>query len=317
MEEIIARKVLDKLSEIVPISKEKKSEMLERFSLIEDKYVIKDLAVKAYSNYRNNEPLYTRFLEIIMEINPSLCRSVDYMKEVLRKRFLNDIDGNMPLDDNHKLVNNTLVDMTSLFNMSDIDYYLVGALSSFIKTGQPLFRYHDDIDIMINEDDIPKASEIMKAMGYSFYDDRYPSTERVKELEEHPLPHIVLAQNPDNEFHVGFFVFRRNPDNSIVERVFSHKIVDNQVEVGILERAADLTGTNLRYDETPTEYLGTSFKTSSIEFVYSLKSFTRREKDITDMEVLQPFVDEEKLKELKNHPLKRESVKPKEEIKYY
>ena len=48
--------------------------------------------------------------------------------------------------------------------------------------------------------------------------------------------------------------------------------------------------------------LGTSFKTSSVESIYNLKSYTKRPKDITDIQKLQPYINRNKLEELKKNP---------------
>lgn len=72
---------------------------------------------------------------------------------------------------------------------------------------------------------------------------------------------------------------------------YSHRLENDIVVVDLLERKSTLTGTQLRYDETPTMYFGTSFKTSSVESVYKLKSYTKRPKDITDIKKLEPYID--------------------------
>ena len=48
--------------------------------------------------------------------------------------------------------------------------------------------------------------------------------------------------------------------------------------------------------------MGTTFRTSTIESVYGLKGYTRRPKDITDMQKLEPYIDKQKLEQLKQHP---------------
>ena len=157
---------------------------------------------------------------------------------------------------------------------------------------------------MINEEDISKVAEIIELSGYQFHDDRFPSLERYQEMEQNQPPHTVLAQNPNNEFHLGFFTFRREQDNSITMREYSHRLKDGEVVVDVLERQSDPIGTELRYDENPTEYMGSTFKTSTIESVYSLKGYTIRPKDITDMQKLEPFIDRQKLEALTQHPNK-------------
>lgn len=302
MNSIKLNNTIDKLSKIITVPEEKKRELIIKYSSLSESEVIKDLSQIAYRVLKNNEELYNYSLEVIRSINPQICPPVEEMKRRLSRMFSNEVDGNMSLDENHKLINEELVRFTTLLNQAEIDYYIVGALPCFLKTGQQLFRYHDDIDIMVNEEDIPKLDEIIQSTGYIFHDDRFPSLERLKEMEQNKPPHTVLAQNPNNEFHLGFFTFRREQDNSITMREYSHRLENGEVVVDVLERQSDPIGTELRYDEKPTEYMGTTFRTSTIESVYGLKGYTRRPKDITDMQKLEPYIDKQKLEQLKQHP---------------
>ena len=294
--------VINDLSRIIPVDEAKKKALFVKYSTMDDIEVIKELSQIVYRILGEKHELYDYALTIIRNINPEICPPVEKMKSILTKMFSNEVEGNMSLEENHKLVNETLVILTTLLNQYGIDYYIVGALPCFIKTGQQLFRYHDDIDILINEDDIPKVMEIVELIGYKFQDDRFPSLERVHEMERSKPPHTVLAQNPNNEFHLGFFTFRREEDHSITMREYSHRLEGEEVVVDVLERQSDPIGTLLRYDETPTEYLNTSFKTSTIESVYKLKGYTKRPKDITDIQRLEQFIDKEKLAQLDEHP---------------
>ena len=301
MDVIKINNAIDALTKLIPVPEEKKTELITKFSSLSETEVIKELSQIVYRVLGNNEELYNYSLEVIRNINPEICPPVEEMKARLNRMFSNEVEGNMSLEENHKLVNESIVKFTTLFNQYGIDYYIVGALPCFLKTGQQLFRYHDDIDIMINEDDIPKVAEIIELSGYEFHDDRFPSIERYQEMEQNKPPHTVLAQNPNNEFHLGFFTFRREQDKSITMREYSHRLEDGMVVVDVLERQSDPIGTSLRYDETPTEYMGTTFRTSSLESVYSLKAYTRRPKDITDIQKLESFIDKSKLEALKQH----------------
>lgn len=267
-----------------------------------DTEIIKELSQISHRMFSNNAELYDYTLTVIRNINPEICPQIDEMKSILSKMFSNEVEGNMSLEENHQIINESLIKFTTLFNQYEIDYYIVGALPCFIKTGQQLFRYHDDIDIMVNEKDIPKIAEIMELTGYKFYDDRFPDIERFYQMQATKPPHTVLAQNPNNEFHLGFFTFRRENDNSITMTEYSHRLENDMVMVDLLERKSTLTGTQLRYDETPTMHLGTAFKTSSVESVYKLKDYTKRPKDIVDMKKLEPYIDRRKLEELNKNP---------------
>lgn len=301
MDKIILQNTIELLSKLAPIDENKNKELIEKFSSMSDAETIKELSILAYRIFGTNEDYYNYALTVIQNINPKICPPVEEMKSILSKIFSNEVEGNMNLDENHKLVKSSLIKFTTLFNQVGIDYYIVGALPCFLKTGVPLFRYHDDIDIMVNEEDIPKIAQLVEKTGYKFQDDRFPTTERFHEIKQTKPPHTVLAQNPENEFHLGFFTFKRENDNSITMREYSHREENGKVVVDVLERTSDLIGTSLRYDETPTEYYGTSFKTSTVESVYNLKSYTKRPKDITDMQKLEPFVNKEKLEQIKLH----------------
>ena len=295
--------IIDSLSRVFSISEEQKQKLINKYKDMPDSEAIKELSSTAYQAIGSNSELYDHALNVIRNINPSICPSIEEMKTIIEKMFSNEIEGNMSLEENHKLVSDSLRLFCNLFNQYGIDYYVVGALPCFLKTNQPLFRYHDDIDIMVNEQDIPKIAEIMELTGYKFQDDRFPSFERYLEMEQNKPPHTVLAQNPNNEFHLGFFCFRREQDSSITMREYSHRIENNDdVVVDVLERQSDSVRTSLSYDETPTTYMDTSFRTSSIESVYNLKSYTKRPKDITDMKKLETFINKEKLNALQRHP---------------
>ena len=309
MNSIKLNKKKKKKKKIITVSEEKKQELITKYTSLSESEVIKDLSQIVYRVLESNEELYNYSLEVIRNINPQICPPVEEMKSRLSRMFSNEVDGNMSLDENHKLINEELVRFTTLLNQAEIDYYIVGALPCFLKTGQQLFRYHDDIDIMVNEEDIPKLAEIIQSTGYIFHDDRFPSLERLKEMEQNKPPHTVLAQNPNNEFHLGFFTFRREQDNSITMREYSHRVENGTVVVDVLERQSDPIGTMLRYDDNPMEYMGTTFRTSTVESVFSLKEYTRRPKDVTDNEHLKPFIDEKKLSALKQHPNQNVEIK--------
>ena len=296
------KNTIEALSKIINISDEKKEELYAKYSIMSDAEIIKELSQISYRMFSNNAVLYDYALTVIRNINPDICPQIDEMKSILSKMFSNQVEGNMSLEENHQLINESLRKFTTLFNQYEIDYYIVGALPCFIKTGQQLFRYHDDIDIMVNEEDIPKIAEIMELTGYKFYDDRFPEVERFHQMQANKPPHTVLAQNPNNEFHLGFFTFKRENDNSITMTEYSHRLENDIVMVDLLERKSTPIGTQLRYDETPTTYLETSFKTSSVESVYNLKNYTKRPKDITDIQKLEPHIDRKKLEELNKNP---------------
>ena len=295
-------KVVNTLAKLANVDKEQVTQLLEKYSSQREAEIIKDLSMISYRLFSNNDELYNYALTLIRSINPTICPSVEEMKIKLDNMHNNVVEGNLSLEENHKLIYDNLYNITTLFNEAKIDYYIVGALPCFIRTGQPLFRYHDDIDIMINENDVEKARGLIELLGYEFKDDRFPSYERYYEMQQENPPHTVLAQNPNNEFHLGFFMFQREIDNSITMREYSHRLEDDKVIVDVLERRNTPEGTALRYDDKPVEFENMTFRTSTIESVYHLKSYTKRPKDISDNKKIEPYINKERLNSIQKNP---------------
>lgn len=290
------------LSRLANAKEEDAKKLIEKYSNMTEIEIIKDLSIHSYRVFSGNEGFINYALTLIRSINPKKCPPVAEMKKLLKQIYNNLQKESKELEANHKLVIENLDNFTTLFNEAGIDYYIVGALPCFFKTGQPLFRYHDDIDIMINENDIEKAKELVELCGFSFQDNRYPTMDRYKKMEQNKPPHIIMAQHQEDEFHLGFYCFKREKNQSITMREYSHHIENNKVIVDVLERRTTPEGTKLRYDEKPIEFMHTTFKTSTLESVYHLKSCLKRPKDIEDMKILEPFIDKEKLNAIEKNP---------------
>lgn len=173
---------IDTFSKLVDITDEQKKDLLEKYSKLPDAEIIKDLSESVYRIIGPDSPFYDYALTTIRNYTTSICTPVEKMKTILTKMVSNEVEENMSLEENHRLVNESLTKFTTLFNQYGIDYYIVGALPCFLKTGQQLFRYHDDIDIMV-KDDISKIAKIVELSGYKFQDDRFPNLERFQEIQ--------------------------------------------------------------------------------------------------------------------------------------
>ena len=297
------------LARLANASEEQAKKLIEAYSQMSDIEIIKDLSLISYRTFSSNEGFYTYALTLIRGINPLKCPPVNEMKKILKKHFTSEIRENENLEENHNLVINTLTDFVTLFNEAGIDYYIVGALPCFIKTGEKLFRYHDDIHIMINENDIERLKELLELCAYDFYDDRFPTIERYYEMQQRDTPYKIIAKNKKNDFHIDFSCFRRELDQSITLREYIHRIENGKVAVDVLEKRTTPEGTKLRFDDITTEYMNASFKTGTVEYMYHIKSSTKRQKDINDMKKIEPYIDKEKLKRIINNPPQEVTIK--------
>ena len=192
-----------------------------------------------------------------------------------------------------------------------MDYYLVGALASFIGTDTPLFRYHGDIDFMVAEKDLDKVREALKGTDYIYSDDRFNNQKKLaKDMGHTQGEHEVIANHKDNEFHLGFFLFRREPDNSLTAREYFMQENDKgEKEPMVLERHYPKELVDLEYGNEK-EYQGTRLRTTTPESVFIKKMSTKHPKDMLDIEALKDKVDYSKIEELQKYRTTLRIVKP-------
>ena len=165
------------------------------------------------------------------------------------------------------------------------------------------------LDAKANENDIEKLKELLELCAYDFYDDRFPTIERYYEMQQKDTPYKIIAKNKNNDFHIDFSCFRRELDQSITLREYIHRIENGKVAVDVLEKRTTPEGTKLRFDDITTEYMNASFKTGTVEYMYHIKSSTKRQKDINDMKKIEPYIDKEKLKRIINNPPQEVTIK--------
>lgn len=126
---------------------------------------------------------------------------------------------------------------------------------------------------MVAEKDIEKVREALQGTEYEFSDDRLSNQKRLEEGVGHTQgEHEVIANHKDNEFHLGFFLFRREQDNSLTIREYFMQENENGEKVPmVLERHCPKELVDLEYTQEETEYAGTRFRTSTPESVYAKK----------------------------------------------
>ena len=165
---------------------------------------------------------------------------------------------------------------------------------------------------MIAEKDIPKVQEALADSEYNFSDDRLNNQRRLEKGVGHAQgEHEVIANHKENEFHLGFFLFRRETDNSITIREYFMEENENGEKVPkILERHEPSELVALEYSEEYTEFAGTKFRTSTPESVYAKKISTRHPKDMLDLEALKDKVDFDKIRKMEQYQSSFTIVEP-------
>lgn len=297
--------IMNIASNVPNLPKERVQKVVENLiAMKQPKDVIEKLAMsleKIFGNSPQFKDLYSETLEQLLTIDTTAFKSIeDLLNKVEFNKRHNVTPGNISIEENHTLIDSTISRVCSKLNELGVDYYLVGALSAFIGTRVPLFRYHGDLDFMIAEKDIEKVRDALKDSDYVFEDNRLTTDKTYNSEVGHTQgEHEVIANHKENEFHLGFFLFDRQRDGSININEYYKGRKDGKDVPMVLKRHLPKELVELEYTTESTEYAGTSFRTSTPESIYAKKSYTANAKDLLDIQALEGKIDFSKIEEAK------------------
>lgn len=221
--------------------------------------------------------------------------------------------GQMSIEENHELIKNTLP-ILSLLVENNVDFYLVGALPAYMITGAEDTRYHDDIDLLLNEEDIPKVKKIVEMYGFTFEDKRIDSPKYFdKEQNRVRGDHELLAQHNTSEFHLGFFCFERGKEGEVIHKDY---FKDEEGNTFVYKHNISKEESNIAYDDKVHEYEDFRFKMASLESIYRIKKYTQREKDIIDTSMIEKsgMLDQSKMAQLDACQKLENTIEPVQQI---
>jgi len=293
--------VMNIAANVPDISKERAQKVVENLIAMKDtKDAIEKLAMsleKIFGTAPQFKDIYIDCLKQVLTIDKSMFVNVEeLLAKIEFNKNHNITPGNMSIEENHALIDTTISGLCSKLNELGVDYYLVGALSAFIGTGVPLFRYHGDLDFMISEKDINKVGEALKDSDYVFEDNRLTTEKTYDPKVGHTQgEHEVIAKHKENEFHLGFFLFDRQRNGSINIKEYYKGRKDGKDVPMVLIRHLPKELVELEYTTNSVEYVGTTFRISTPESIYSKKSYTAKSKDLLDIQALDRKFDFEKI----------------------
>ena len=241
---------------------------------------------RAVEMFRNSELPYE---EVVNQINELAKQTVQNYKNESKKRF-----NPKFVKQNHEEIYTMLEILVKKLNERGIDYQLAGALCAYIKYGVESNRTHDDIDINLNEADINKFKEICEEMGLQFYDDRL-TTSRVLKNGIPAGIHEVLATRDGSNFHIGAFCFERKNDGTIVNKGYYH---DENGQVYTRDDIMSSELANEIFGREQVDFRGQKLTITPPEYVYKLKSYTKKDKDLVDIEFMESRIDKDKLERI-------------------
>ena len=241
---------------------------------------------RAVEMFKDSELPYE---EVVNQINALARQVVQSYTEEREKRF------NLELvKQNHEEIYGKLEILVKKLNEKGIDYQLAGSLCAYIKYGVESNRTHDDIDINLNEADMSKFKEVCEEMGLQFHDDRL-TTPRVLKNGIPAGDHEVLATLDDSNFHIGVFCFERKPDGTIVNKGYYHD------ENGQVYTRDDIMSPELAseiFGREQVDFRGQKLTITPPEYVYRLKNYTKKDKDLADIMFMESRIDKDKLERI-------------------
>lgn len=326
LEEINLIKSLNKILSGKKSEKEIKS-YVQSISKFDTRYAFTRLIVDIFSVfYPNLQLFYSKIAEIESVSINGVSKTGKEMATAFKTWIGEKQTDHLSIEEDQKLVNKTLVWILNKFNENNIDYYLAGSLCFYLQANLQSFRYHDDIDFLVNENDICKLADIFKNSDFIFKDNRKNSGKRINPYGFPGGEHEIIAKNKYNEFHIGIFCFRRKEDGTVIHREYL-KVPnkDNKLELKVFERQITKTKSDLSYDDS-WHYLSdgtTKYKVGTIESIYQIKVAgeiePNREKDAIDVAVMNcsNLVDHKKYQQLQEESSKchNEIIDP--EDKYF
>ena len=135
--EQITRKCIARIKEI-EIKESQVQAMLERLYNMKDlKTVMDSLALNVNKFFGRPEQIqdFDACIEDIMQIDGTAYESPEaLLKQLQKNKDTNYTPGNISIEENHKLIADTLKALCDKLNELGVDYYVVGALSTFIGT---------------------------------------------------------------------------------------------------------------------------------------------------------------------------------------
>ncbi|MBQ4583320.1 MAG: hypothetical protein IJO33_01395 [Bacilli bacterium] len=199
----------------------------------------------------------------------------------------------MEKDLNLKFINDAIIFTCQKLNELKINYYIVGAIGAYIDANIPLERIHEDLDILIEEKSVNKLSKVFENTDYIFYDNRLKNN---KVLNHYGYPdgeHEVIANYKYNNFHIGFFLFRKNRQDYTIIDYFKE---NNEIKK--LERTLPIKYFYFQYNNEPKNYCGINLKSVRKELIYKNKKIMNRKKDLFDIQKLENHINEDILNNL-------------------
>ena len=208
-----------------------------------------------------------------------------------RYKWLKDMKINpnqIHLEENHQQIYKIFDEYNKMLNENNIEYYYTSGILAYLLVDRELERYHHDLDIFVNMEDLEKLEQVCNDYRFSFerkIGERGDGTKRV-----------MLKMYYDNKIDIPITVFMyvRKKDNSIIQKdYFIDKNGQNFVEY--IYNSPSIS--ELSFSNCPNFHNEIKYYSITPEALFLCKS-ENRPKDIYDCAIFKHIIDINKLKKL-------------------
>lgn len=219
--------------------------------------------------------------------------SKDYptSKEVL-DRFkwlssMNMLHTKMPLTENHDTVIETFDEFNKLIG-TNFDAFYTGGLMGYFATDHRLERYHSDLDLFINENQLNELYDLIKqSPDFTFVDQLDDKSEN---SPGKMAGHEFKITYKDTPISVGLFLFERKENGEIVIKEYYHSVNDPDNDLLVTEKHLNPEYAKLAFSNQVREHNGIPYKMQSLESIYNVKK-SGRPKDRYDADIIREYID--------------------------
>lgn len=244
-------------------------------------YIIISLDNLVTSGALTKEVLFSN-TQLLTAINNEKYKTTDdLLKRLNWLKSMNLNQSKMSLPENHKLVLEAFDEFNALIGTS-FDSYYTGGLMGYLATNHELERYHSDLDLFINEEELIRLYKLIK---------ENPDFEFISNLDhKDPNGHEFKIQYKNTPMSIGLFLFERTWDKEIIIKEYYHSNNNPTEELLVNERHLTKDYAELAFSEQIREHNGISYRMQSLESIYNAKK-NARAKDRYDANIIKDHVD--------------------------
>ena len=220
-------------------------------------------------------------IDLITSLSEKYSSKEDLMTRLNWLKSMNMTHPQMPLSENHKLV----IEAFDKFNQiigTNFDSYYTGGLMGYLATSHPLERYHGDLDLFINEEQLEALYEIvMQSEDFEFISNMDHKEENGHEFK---------IQYKGTPMSIGLFLFERKSNNEIVIKEYYHLNNNPSEELLVNEQHLSPEYAQMIFANDIRNHNGIPYRMQSLESIYNSKK-NSRPKDRYDATIIKDSID--------------------------